>query len=368
MSGRPATGSAPTIPDVARRAGVAPATAARALGDYGAVSDATRRRVLAAADELGYRRNDLARAMITGRSTTIGLVIADIENPFFARAARGVSDAARRLGYEVVLTNTDEDTAAERSAVRVLLAKRVDGIIVAPTSHDVDHLVAARAGGCPVVLLDRRVPGFDVDSVIVDNHAASRDVVERLLAAGHRRIAMVTGGAPSGSGPEPSRPSLSTGQDRVDGYLAALADAGTADPRTYLRTGAHSPDQARTLTAGLIALPEPPTAVYASDSRVALGVLTAIRTAGLAVPQQMSVTAFDDADWTSVVTPPISVVAQPTHAMGRRAAEMLIERIEGTERPAELLMMATEFLSRESVAAPSSGSASAPVPAAPTAR
>jgi LacI family transcriptional regulator len=153
----------------------------------------------------------------------------------------------------------------------------------------------------------------------------------------------------------PSRPSLSTGQDRVDGYLAALTGAGTPDPRAYLRTGAHSPEQAQALTDHLIALPEPPTAVFASDSRVALGVLKAIRTAGLAVPDRMSVVSFDDADWTSVVTPPISVVAQPTQAMGRRAAEMLIERIEGADRPAELHMMATEFLSRESVAPPASG-------------
>jgi LacI family transcriptional regulator len=360
MAGRSSNGTAATIPDVAARAGVSPATAARALGGYGAVSAAARERVLAAADELGYRRNDLARAMITGRTQTIGLVIADIENPFFAGAVRGVTDAARRAGYEVLLTNTDEDPEAERAAVRVLLARQVDGLIVAPASHDTDHLRAAEAGGHPVVLLDRRVPGLDVDTVLVDNHAAARDVVERLVAAGHRRIAMVTGGTRSGDrsapapapAPAPVRASVSTGQDRVDGFLAALREAGVAEPATYLRTGAHSPEQANERMADLLRLPTPPTAVFASDSRVALGVVKAIRAAGLSVPDQISVVAFDDADWTSVVTPPISVVAQPTHAMGRRAAEMLVSRLTGEDRPAELHMMGTEFLARESVGSP----------------
>jgi LacI family transcriptional regulator len=352
VAGRQGNGAAPTIPDVARLAGVSPATAARALGDYGAVSKAARARVLAAADELGYRRNDLAAAMITGRSNTIGLVIADIENPFFARAARGVSDAARRAGYEVVLTNTDEDPAAERSAVKVLLAKRVDGIIVAPTSHRTDHLAVARDIGCPVVLLDRRIPDLDADTVQVDNFAAARDVVERLLGAGHRRIAMVTGSSGPADRTATAGPDLSTGHDRVDGYLAALRDAGVEEPEAYLRTGAHTPELAQALMAQLVAGPTPPTAVFASDSRVGLGVIKAIRTAGLPVPERISVVSFDDADWTSVVSPAISVVAQPTHALGERAAERLIARIDGDEGPAELHMLATEFLARDSVAGP----------------
>jgi LacI family transcriptional regulator len=342
----------PTIPDVARRAGVSTATAARALGHYGAVSEAAREAVLAAAEELGYQRNELARAMITGRTHTIGLVIADIDNPFFAGAARGVSDAARAAGYEVILTNTDEDSAVERSNVRLLLSKRVDGILIAPTSPDGAHLAAARQSGCPVVLFDRRVDGLGLDTVLVDNVAAARDVVERLLAAGHRRIAMVTGG----SSPDERNQdglSVSTGDDRVDGYLAALTAAGVDEPRTYLRTGAHNPDVAVQLTTELIGLPSPPTAVFASDSRVALGVLKAIRGAGLEVPQGISMVGFDDADWTSVVNPAISVVAQPAYDLGRRAAELLVARIEGSEEPAAVHMLPTDFIARESIAAPS---------------
>ena len=351
MSRGPATGSSPTIPDVARRAGVSTATAARALGSYGAVSESAREAVLAAAAELGYRRNELARAMITGRTNTIGLVIADIENPFFAGAARGVSDAARAAGYEVVLTNTDEDPDVERSIVRVLLAKRIDGLIVAPTSPDAHHLVAAQQAGCPVVLLDRRLGGIAVDTVLVDSVAAARNVAERLVTAGHRRIAMVTGGLGAEERAQ-GRLGVSTGQDRVDGFLAALADAGITDPRAYLRTGAHSPELACALMKELIALPVPPTAVFASNSRVALGVLKAIREAGLEMPREISMVGFDDADWTSVVNPAISVVAQPTYALGQRAAELLLARISGDEEPPGVHMMATDFLPRGSVAPP----------------
>jgi LacI family transcriptional regulator len=344
-------GGSPTIPDVARRAGVSTATAARALGGYGAVSESAREAVLAAAEELGYRRNELARAMITGRTNTIGLVIADIENPFFARAVRGASDAARAAGYEVVLTNTDEDADVERSSVRVLLSKRVDGIIAAPTSSDAGHLVAAQRAGCPVVLLDRRIEGFAVDTVLVDNVAAAGDAVGRLVDAGHRRIAMVTGGTTSD---ERSRNplSVSTGNDRVDGFLEGLATAGITAPQTYLRTGAHSPELACTLMTQLLGLPDRPTAVFASDSRVALGVLKAIREAGLAVPDEISMIGFDDADWTSVVNPPISVVEQPTYALGRRAAELLLARLSGDEASPDVHMLPTSFLSRRSVAPP----------------
>jgi LacI family transcriptional regulator len=347
-------GGSPTIPDVARRAGVSTATAARALGGYGAVSEASRSAVLAAAEELGYRRNDLAAAMITGRTQTIGLVIADIENPFFAGAVRGVSDAARAAGYDVVLTNTDEDPDVERSSVKVLLSRRVDGIVVAPTSLETDHLTGAVAAGCPVVLLDRRLESFPADTVLVDNAAAARDVVRRLLEVGHRRIAMVTGGTSSDE-PVTERLNVSTGRDRVDGYLAALTEAGVAQPKAYLRSGAHNPELACRLMADLLDRPEPPTAVFASDSRVALGVLRAIREAGLAIPSDISMVSFDDADWTSVVNPAISVVAQPTYTLGRLAAERLLARIAGDESPPELHMMSTDFIARNSVGPPAAG-------------
>lgn len=155
-------------------AGVSTATAARALGGYGSVSPEVRDRVAAAAAKLKYRRNSLARSMITGNTHTIGLVVADIENPYFARAAHGIADAAHAAGYEVLLANADEDPATERAAVRTLIEKRVDGLIIAPASTlEVPHLIELKTHGVPVVQLDRAIEAIDADAVVVDNeHAA----------------------------------------------------------------------------------------------------------------------------------------------------------------------------------------------------
>ncbi|MER7395646.1 LacI family DNA-binding transcriptional regulator [Streptomyces sp. NPDC000151] len=382
-AGRPAT-----LPDVAREAGVSRSTASRALADYGSVSPEARERVRAAAEKLGYRPNLLARSMITGRTHTLGAIVADIQNPFFAGVTRGITDAARAAGYQVLLANTDEDVAAERAAVKMLRDKHVDGLIVAPAATtETAHLAAAHAAGCPVVLLDRQAPGLPADSVTVDNHGAAQDAVRRLLAAGHRRIALVSllGSAPAtpagasadapGAGaaatdqvpdaaptdPVSTDPAstdpvstdpVSTGLERIEGYRTALREAGLTDTDTYLRTGTFHREDPADLTAELLSLPEPPTAVFATDSMIALGVLSAARDHGLRVPEHLSVVTFDDTDWARAVRPRVSVVAQPVQELGARAVHTLVSRIEGATRPPEHIVLDTEFIERESIAPP----------------
>ncbi|MFI8994230.1 LacI family DNA-binding transcriptional regulator [Streptomyces sp. NPDC053542] len=356
-AGRPAT-----LPDVAREAGVSRSTASRALADYGSVSPEARERVRAAAEKLGYRANQLARSMITGRTHTLGAIVADIQNPFFAGVTRGITDAARAAGYQVLLANTDEDVAAERAAVKMLRDKHVDGLIVAPAATtETGHLAAAHAAGCPVVLLDRQAPGLPADSVTVDNHGAAQDAVRRLLAAGHRRIALVSllgtapvDGADTASEAAPADP-VSTGLERIEGYRAALREAGITDTGAYLRTGTFHRADPADLTAELLSLPEPPTAVFATDSMIALGVLSAARDHGLRVPEHLSVVTFDDTDWARAVRPRISVVAQPVQELGARAVQSLIARIEGTTHAPEHIVLDTEFIARESIAPPRTG-------------
>src|SRR4051794_26472987 len=342
-----------TIPDVARVAGVSAATAARALGGYGAVSPQTLASVRAAAEQLGYRPNELARSMITGKTNTIGAIVADIENPFFARVTRGITDAARAAGFEVILVNTDEDLASERSALKVLLDKQVDGVVVAPaSSHEAGHLREAQECGADIVLIDRRVAGLEADAVLIDNRTAARDAVQRLLGAGHRRIALVTG---SGFGDDeaPVAPRrLSTGTERIEGYLAALEAAGVPECAKYLRATAVDQPRAERLTAELLALDAPPTALFASDLVVALGALRAIQAAGLTIPAELTFVAFDDADWTTVLTPRLSVVAQPAYDMGVKAAKTLIDRINGNDAQPREYLLPTTFVERESIARP----------------
>lgn len=344
-----------TIHDVAREAGVSRSTASRALAGYGVVSKDAAERVLAAAAQLNYHANGVARSMKTGRSNTLGAVVADIENAFFARAMRGFTDVARAHGFQVILTNTDEDPVVERSAVRVFQERRVDGIVVTPASLDpTGHLHAAHAAGVPIVLLDRRVPGLAVDVVQIDNVKAARETIEQLIAAGHRKIAMLTGVTEvevsvHASGLESG---VSTSKDRLQGYRQALEGGGIAYRPDYVRTADFHLMAARQEAERLFRLSDRPSAVFATDSTNALGVLLALRDVGLQVPQDVSVVAFDDADWADVVEPGLSVMAQPVHEMGRLSASLLVSRIRGEALPPRRHVLGTRWLARESVGPP----------------
>src|SRR5215211_1267610 len=178
-----------TVQDVAQKAGVSKATAARVLGRYGTTSSAVKDKVLAAAQELGYQANELARSMTTGRSGIIGVIVGDIENPYFGLAVRGISDVARAAGFDVILANSGEDPKKERAAVRVFLGKRVDGLIITPASiTESEHLQEVQKAGRPLVLLDRYIPSLEVDTVATNDRAAALAAARVLIEAGHRRI------------------------------------------------------------------------------------------------------------------------------------------------------------------------------------
>jgi LacI family transcriptional regulator len=335
---------------------VSTATAGRALGGYGPVSDRARERVLAAAERLGYRANSLARSMITGTTSTLGVVVGDIENPFFAGTTRGIIDVARAEGFEVVVANTDEDVSAEQAAVKVFLEKRVDGLVLAPASvSERDHLATIRASGTQLVLLDRELPGVDVDTVAIDNQGAANDAVRRLVEAGHRRVAMVTGANPTQRAEDGATVATATSVGRIEGYQAALAAAGVdPDPR-YLRVGSYHQQGAREQTRLLLGLRPRPTAIFATDSVLALGVLQELQAQELDVPGQVSVVGFDDASWTAVVRPRLSVVAQPINELGALAASRLIARIRGDASAPRRYRLPTAFVTRDSIAGPPAG-------------
>lgn len=340
-------GSQPTIDDVARVAGVSRATAARVLGSYGYVGVDTRKKVFDAAKKLAYQPNQLARSMATGRSKTIGVVIADIENLYFARAIRAITDTASANGFAVILATTDEDIALEREAVRVLLSKRVDGLIVSPTSSiDVDHLKRARDAGCPLVLLDRRVPVLNADTFAIDNYGAAHQAVASLIAHGHQHIALVSN-APSHGEKEYL---ISSVRERIDGYRAALHDANIKIDPNNLVLGGWDIEKLAEKVRKLFDTPDRPSAVLATDSSVALVLLSVFRNLQLAIPDEVSLISFDDADWTAAVTPPLTVVSQPIRELAVAATEDLIARLSGetTETSRETLLQAT-LVVRDSV-------------------
>jgi LacI family transcriptional regulator len=350
-----------TIADVARQAGVSPATAGRALGDYGYVRAEIRTRVREAAEMLGYRANGLARSMITGRTNTIGVVGADIGNPFFASAVRGIGDVARAKGYGTILTNSDEDVAIEREAVKLLLEKQVDGIIVSPADvSDSRHLHQAIESGTPVILLDRAVSDLAADVVLTDTVTASKTAVSHLLKLGHRRIAIVAELRASMDSQWrvwlDRRDVLSTGKlnpsgSRLLGYIQAHETANVPiDPDLIRATGAYSRVSAREQTSAVLALTDPPTALFTADNVMTVGALDAVQQNGLRIPDDISFVAYDDMDWMTFLTPSISAVAQPVYEMGQAAAHMLLERMEKPNSTARRTVLKAKFVKRQSCA------------------
>jgi LacI family transcriptional regulator len=347
----PSGDKAARLIDVARRAQVSRATAARALGGYGLVTDATRERVMAAAAELDYRVNELARSMRSGRTLTIGVVVADIGNSFFNQAIRAIIETASRAGYQILVLNTDDDIARERDAVRVLIEKRVDGLIVVPASQDdFAHLAARGEPGVPIVLLDRRVNSDAIDYVITDDRAAAAQA-----GAGHSRIGLLvaTAGVATFSPKMPAEV-VGTVRDRVEGARDAFAELGLAMRPEWTRFCRSNVEIARAAATAILSLPDRPTALLATNEEVALGALGAAGALGLRIGPDVSIIAFDDAPWSGVFTPPLSVISRPVAQLGATAVELLLEKI-GNAAARRAHSFAAELIARGSVTAPQTG-------------
>lgn len=327
-----------TIRDVAREAGVSQATAARALAGYGYVSGRARARVRAAAERLGYRPHHVARALASGSTMTVGLVVGDIENPFFAAAARGLADALDEQGYTVLLANSDEDLEQERLAVETLLARHVDGLVVVPASPgSAGHLAPVAEAGRPLVLLDRPVKGLRVDTVMVDNAAGAARAVRHLISHGHCRIGMVS-----------DSPEIGTSAERIAGYRRALREKGIATDAGLLSIGGPTPADGHAATHALLAAAEPPSALFTANNFMTLGAVRAVRELGLTIPTEVALVGFDDLDWTTIVDPPLTVVAQPVHELGRTVGERLLARLGGGGGVPRRIRLRTELVVRAS--------------------
>lgn len=341
-----------TVADVAKSAKVSKATAARVLGGYGTVSDKVRSQVTAAAAVLGYRPNELARSMTTGRSGTIGVVVGDIENAFFSLAVRGISDVARTAGFNVIIANSGEELSAEKAAIDLLIGRRVDGLIVTPSDCGAsEHLSDAIGVGVPLVLFDRAIPALQVDAVTGADRDAAMMATRHLQNFGHRHIAYVTareGEVGEYFTDESQLPATSVLR-RVEGFLAAQSANGVQDAHRLVRLGAVDQDHTDAVVAHLLGGTPRPSAIIASDSVVGLEVFRSLQTRGLSVPRDISIISFFNADWTTVTTPPITVVDQPVYEMGRRAAERLIARIDGGAEASQHFTIQTTLISRGSV-------------------
>jgi LacI family transcriptional regulator len=320
-----------TIRDVADLARVSPITVSRVINDIGPVSNQTRVRVLQAIETLNYVPNQQARSLRSRRTHTLALLIADVTNPFWTTVARGVEDKAAENNFSVILCNTDEDVTKEQRYVKVVLEKRVDGVIAAPTSSESTHFRQLDKQQIPHVLLDRRLHNIKTDLVLCENIDTSRDLVSSLIAHGHRRIAVI-------SGPE----HISTADERIEGYRQALRNAGIAIDPALIRRGPFAQATGQAQTRELLALSNPPTAIFACNNFIAYGTLIMLNEHGVRMPQQMQLATFDEIPLLSLVAPSLTVAVQPAYQMGVVATELLIDQIHGVKRePREVVLQPT---------------------------
>jgi LacI family transcriptional regulator len=316
----------PTIRDVAERAGVSVGTVSHVLSGSGTVSAARRERVLAAIRDLNYRLNPIARSLKTRQTKMLGAVVADITNPFYPQLVRGAEDAALKRHYILITVNTDDQVEREREVMAMLLARRVDGLLLVPSPNakDRSHIVAALAAGTPLVAVDRYVEGIETDSVAVNNSKGVQMAMNHLIRLGHKRIAYV------GADWE-----LSNTRQRRRGYEQALHDAGIPLDPAILCFGDFRQPSGYRLTKELCLSSDPPTAIFAGNAMMGMGALQAVQELGLKCPQEISIAIFDDLPFMNIVQPHPTAVSQPAYAIGVRAADLLIDRIEGKAMPRE---------------------------------
>ena len=322
----------PTMADVARLAGVSLKTASRVLNGEPHVADATAAKVQTAADQLGFRPNVIARELRLGaRSTTVGLVIGDVANPFYARLARGVERRLRAEGLQLVTASSDEDPLAERALTAEMLERRVRALLLVTCLPDHAHLERERRLGVPVAFLDRPPHGIVADVVALDNEGGAREATGHLLAQGHRRIGLVG---------DLSR--LTTHRERVAGFAAAMTAAGVDDWQELVRTDSHDSDAAQAAVRDLLALPDPPTALFTTNNRITVGALRALS----AVESAPALVGFDDFELADLLG--VTVMAHRPEEMGRLGAEVLLARLAGGESPAATTRLPVELVPRGS--------------------
>jgi LacI family transcriptional regulator, galactose operon repressor len=341
------SGSGParaTIKDVARAAGVSVATVSRVLNGSGPVADATRTRIHRVAAEMRFIPNGAARSLSTRRTGTLGVVLPDLYGEFFSEVIRGLDQAAQGRGFHLLLSSSHNDREDIDAALRAMRG-RVDGLVVMSPHIDAAVLTANLHDSVPAVLLNSPLESGEFDALRVDNFGGAREMVAHLASHGHRRIAIIRG-------PEANHDAA----ERLRGYRAALADAGLdADPALEL-PGDFTEEAGFRAAEALLAAAPRPTAVFAANDSMAIGVTSALRQANVSVPRDMAVAGFDDIPISRFLTPPLSSVRVPIQELGARAMEQLVRAVEGENRHERIdATLPTELVIRDSCGAHGDG-------------
>lgn len=328
-----------TMKHVAERAGVSVSTVSHVINNTRVVSDDVRERVLAIVAEMRYIPSAVARSLKNDKTGTIGMMVPNNSNPYFAELIQGIEDAAFKRGYNIILCNAYDDPKKQAAYLRVLIEKRIDGLILVASGADDELTQLLGHLSIPIVLVDREVAGIDADFIQADHERGGYLATKYLLDLGHREIACV-------SGPTELPPS----RDRVVGYLRALKEAGLKFRLDYLVRSDFTSEGGYAAFQQLLALRKPPTAIFASNDLMAIGGLCAANEARVRIPEDLSVIGYDDIALASYSTPRLTTVSQPKYQMGQLITQALLDRITGANAPPRRQLVQTDLVARQSTA------------------
>jgi LacI family transcriptional regulator len=328
----------PTIRDVAKMAEVAPITVSRVINDSGYVSQETKERVETAIEALGYVPNMLGPSLRFKQTMTLAMIVTDISNPFWTTVTRGVEDLAQSNGYSTILCNTDESEEKQDQYLQMLLRRRIDGILLVPASGSPDPIRLIQKQGIPVVVLDRKIPNVDVDSVRADSEDGAYKLGKHLVTNGHTRFTIL-------AGPR----TVSTSFDRVEGFCRAIQETGIEREQIKVFWGSFSQESGYKMASEALVSQPMPTALFAVNNFVAIGAMQALKEKNFRVPDDMAIVTFDDIPLAFTFEPFLTVATQPARAMGKQAVSLLLERIKGETNPiCQEIVLPTDIIIRTS--------------------
>jgi LacI family transcriptional regulator len=330
-----------TMKQVAEKAGVSTSTVSHVINNTRVVSDDVRERVLAVIAEMRYIPSAVARSLKNDKTHTIGMMIPNNSNPYFAELIQGIEDASFKLGYNIILCNAYDDAKKQAAYLRVLMEKRIDGLILVASGDDEELSEILRDMPMPKVVVDREVRGVDADFIEADHERGGYLATRYLASLGHRDIACV-------SGPIHLPPS----RDRVHGYQRALSELGLPFNSHFLLHSDFTSEGGYTAFKHLLGLQHRPTAVFAGNDLMAFGGMCAANEAGVRVPDDLSVIGYDDIALASYSTPRLTTMSQPKYEMGETIARALVERIQGGHGPVRREMFTPVLVERQSTARP----------------
>lgn len=328
-----------TMEDIAEQAGVSVNTVSRALNDKPDINDKTKKEILEIADELNYRPNRFARGLRSSKTSTLGVIVADIMNPFFSALLKGIEKAAREEGYSIIVQDTDENYQNEQEAVEIALAEQVDGLLITPVQTNRKTIENLQQSGIPFVLVGRHFDGLETPYVVTDDVEGAMNAVDHLVGRGHENIALVNG---------PSH--ISSSKERLTGYRRALESHGLPLRDSYVLGNTVTMEEGYEMGNKLLQVSPRPTAVVCYSDFVAVGVMRAIRDSDLSIPDELGVVGYDDVFFSNCLEVSLTTVRIPKKELGRRSLKVLqalIEKKDGAEG-VEGMKLDTELIVRES--------------------